>query len=81
MARIYVNANLQETLPRKIKINLKVRTWLQSLDYEIIPFYSIWCKETNHLASQCTLKLILKCNICKNEVHEAKYYFSKKPSG
>ena len=54
-ARICVYMNVSTTIPTSITLSYEVCDWLQSLDYEFIPFRCHHCHEHGHLFRECPL--------------------------
>lgn len=52
-ARILVEMDVSKGLPAEILIKTSKGSWIQSLDYEGIPFRCRRCFKTGHAAAQC----------------------------
>lgn len=48
-ARIYVYIDVTGALPEAIKLIFRDEVWLQSIEYEHIPFHCRKCDENGHL--------------------------------
>ncbi|XP_059073392.1 uncharacterized protein LOC131874161 [Cryptomeria japonica] len=55
-ARILVELDVSKSLPTEIVINSSFGSWVQTLDYEGIPFRCCRCFKTFHMAGNCGIE-------------------------
>jgi hypothetical protein len=53
--RIYIEMDVSRALSKAISLEFRDEEWIQSIDYEKIPFRYRICHEHGHLIKECSL--------------------------